>query len=48
MVNEKIEDMEILRFFDLDVPVDMIKVSLGVDTFDNLDELSRDKLLLSP
>ena len=46
-VNEEIEDIEILRFLDLDVPVDMIKVSAGGVAVDTPDDLSRVKLLLS-
>ena len=46
-LNESIEDIEILRFLDLDIPVDMIKVAKGGVAVDTPDDLSRVKLLLS-
>jgi 3-deoxy-manno-octulosonate cytidylyltransferase (CMP-KDO synthetase) len=46
-VNEKIEDIEILRFLDLDVPVDMIKVSTGGVAVDTPEDLSKVISLLS-
>jgi len=44
--NEDIEDIEILRFLDLDVHVDMLKVSKGGIAVDTPHDLSRVKLLL--
>lgn len=42
--NEEIEDIEILRFVDLDIPVQMLQVSEGsiaVDTPEDLDRVRR-------
>jgi 3-deoxy-manno-octulosonate cytidylyltransferase (CMP-KDO synthetase) len=46
-LNEEIEDIEILRFLDLDIPVAMLKVSKGGIAVDTPTDLSRVKLLLS-
>ena len=43
--NENIEDIEILRFLDLDITVDMIKVAEGSIAVDTLEDLARVKLV---
>lgn len=46
-LNEMYEDIEILRFLDADIPVQMIEVEKGSVAVDTPDDLFRVRLLMS-
>jgi 3-deoxy-manno-octulosonate cytidylyltransferase (CMP-KDO synthetase) len=45
--NERYEDIEILRFLDFDIPVNMIKVDAGSYAVDTPEDLTRIRQLMA-